>query len=100
MSALIGGIGNAGSTVASYYSYANTHKMSGGVSWQTRWQAELTKTIGMVGTVALVLILMMLCLVLLTEKSIVRQLAGAGRHVYDSAREDVENRIERNADTA
>ena len=33
---------------------------------------------------------------LLTEKSIVRQLAGAGRHVYDSAREDVENRIERN----
>ena len=41
-------------------------------------------------------ILMMLCLVLLTEKSIVRQLAGAGRHVYDSAREDVENRIERN----
>ena len=50
----------------------------------------------MVGTVALVLILMMLCLVLLTEKSIVRQLAGAGRHVYDSAREDVENRIERN----
>jgi len=56
----------------------------------------LTGTIGMVGTIALVLILLMLCLVLLTEKSIVRQLAGAGRHVYDSAREDVENRIERN----
>lgn len=95
VSALIGGIGNAGSTVASYYSYANTHKMSGGVIGSAL-AGGLTKTIGMVGTVALVLILMMLCLVLLTEKSIVRQLAGAGRHVYDSAREDVKNRIERN----
>ena len=95
VAALVGGIGNAGSTVASYYSYANTHKMSGGVIGSAL-AGGLTKTIGMVGTVALVLILMMLCLVLLTEKSIVRQLAGAGRHVYDSAREDVENRIERN----
>ena len=71
VAALIGGIGNAGSTVASYYSYANTHKMSGGVIGSAL-AGGLTKTIGMVGTVALVLILMMLCLVLLTEKSIVR----------------------------
>ena len=81
VAALIGGIGNAGSTVASYYSYANTHKMSGGVIGSAL-AGGLTKTIGMVGTVALVLILMMLCLVLLTEKSIVRQLAvgGSCRH--------------------
>ena len=95
VAALIGGIGNVGSNVASYYSYANSHKMTGGVIGSALAKG-LTGTIGMVGTIALVLILMMLCLVLLTEKSIVRQLAGAGRHVYDSAREDVENRIERN----
>ena len=95
VAALIGGIENAGSTAASYYSYANAHTIAGGVIGSALARG-LTKTIGMVGTIALVLILMMLCLVLLTEKSIVRQLAGAGRHVYDSAREDVENRIERN----
>ena len=95
VAALIGGIGNVGSNAASYYSYANSHKMTGGVIGSALAKG-LTGTIGMVGTIALVLILMMLCLVLLTEKSIVRQLAGAGRHVYDSAREDVENRIERN----
>ena len=95
VAALLGGIGNAGSNAASYYSYANSHKMAGGVIGSALAKG-LTGTIGMVGTIALVLILLMLCLVLLTEKSIVRQLAGAGRHVYDSAREDVENRIERN----
>ncbi|MBO4337679.1 MAG: DNA translocase FtsK, partial [Lachnospiraceae bacterium] len=56
----------------------------------------LTKALGSVGCVCLLLILMIICLILMTEKSVIRGFARRGREWYDNAREDMEYRLERN----
>lgn len=51
--------------------------------------------LGMVGAVLLVLVLAIICLVVITEKSFVGGVKKQGRRVYESAREDVRVRKER-----
>lgn len=95
MLALIAGIDKAGETIGSYYAYGTQHTVSGGVIG-TLFARGLSKAVGTVGTIAICLMVMIVCLVLLTEKSFVRGVAGRSRRVYETAREDYDRRIERN----
>lgn len=78
------------------YQYAVDHVFSGG--WIGGIIAKgMSSIIGIVGSVCLALILMIVCMVLLTEKSFVKGVAGSSRRMYDRARNDLDYRMERNA---
>ncbi len=53
--------------------------------------------LGMVGAVVLVIVLAIICLVIITERSFVSGVKSGGRKVYESAREDARVRRERAA---
>ncbi len=55
------------------------------------------KFLGTVGTVLLILVLGIICLVIVTEKSFIGGVAAGGRKVYERAREDAAYRRERAA---
>ena len=96
---LIGGIDNIGDTAKSYYEYGAAHIVSGG--WLGGLMAKaLGKGLGTIGTVFLLLILMIICIVVMTEKSIMRGIRSGSRRIYDNAREGVEYRLERNEELA
>lgn len=95
IAALLAGLNKAGGSVRDYYIYGKAHILSGGVvgSLLAKWAVSV---IGVVGAVSLALIVMIICLVLMTEKSFVRSVAGRGRQVYDTAREDIDRRRQLN----
>ncbi|HIV93162.1 MAG TPA: DNA translocase FtsK [Candidatus Eisenbergiella stercoravium] len=81
------------SVVTLYTSGAET-KMGGGVlSGSFAWLLE--HFLGMVGAVLLVIVLSIICLVIVTEKSFVGGVKTGSRRVYESAREDAIARKER-----
>ena len=81
------------SVVALYTAGAET-KMGGGVlSGSLAWL--LVHFLGMVGAVLLVIVLAIICLVIVTEKSFVGGVKTGSRRVYESAREDAMARRER-----
>ena len=51
--------------------------------------------IGMVGTVLFILVLAIICMVVITEKSFVTKVKSSGRYVYETARSDAQVRKER-----
>ena len=55
---------------------------------------RLVPAIGKVGTYVVVIILMVLCVVLITEKSILKGMKIGGEKAYDRAREDMQKRKE------
>ena len=93
--ALLAGVDKVGESVGNYYSYATEHTFSGGVIGASLARG-ISGLIGIVGTIVVVLIVMILCLVLLTEKSFVKGVAGGGRRMYETARDDLDRRIVRN----
>lgn len=93
--ALLTGMDKVGESVAEYYAYSVSHVFSGGVIGAFL-AVSVSGLIGIVGTIAVSLILMILCLVLMTEKSFVRGVAKGSRRVYETAREDYDRRVVRN----
>ncbi len=92
---LMAGVDKIGSKAAEYYSYANQHILTGGVIGGAIAKG-LTKGIGVVGTVCILLILFAICFVLMTEKSILTAIKNASQRLYDNMQQDMDYRIERN----
>lgn len=95
IAALLAGVEKAGPKAGQFYSYAQTHLLSGGVIGGLLAKG-LSSVIGIVGAIAVALIVMIITMVLLTEKSFVRGVAGKSRRMYDTAREDIDRRMQLN----
>lgn len=89
IAALLAGVERTGSKLTEYYTYGKEHLLSGGVIGSLLAKG-LVSLIGIVGAIALALIVMIICMVLMTEKSFVKGVAGRGRRIYDTAREDID----------
>lgn len=81
------------SVVALYTAGAETKTGGGVLSGSVAWLLE--HFLGMVGAVLLVIVLAIICLVIVTEKSFVGGVKTGSRRVYESAREDAIARKER-----
>lgn len=92
VAALISGLENCGETVAEYYEFSKTGK-GGGVIGGALGNG-MHSVLGMVGTVVVVLILFIMCLVILTEKSFMRAVKKSSQRVYETARDDADRRLE------
>ena len=64
--------------------------ISGSLAW------GLHRLLGMVGTVLLLLVLVIICTVIITERSFVNGVKTSGRYVYETARSDAQRYRERN----
>ncbi|MCR5418101.1 MAG: DNA translocase FtsK [Lachnospiraceae bacterium] len=91
----ITGLDKIGTTARENYAYAKEHIFSGGLVGGSIARA-LEKGIGVVGVIFLMLILLIICIVLMTEKSLISLITEGSRKLYDTAREDVAYRIDRN----
>ncbi len=92
VAALISGLENCGETAAEYYEFSKTGK-GGGVIGGVLGNG-MHSILGMVGTVVVVLILFIMCLVILTEKSFMRAVKKSSQRVYETARDDADRRLE------
>ena len=92
VAALLSGLENCGETVAEYYEFSKTGK-GGGVIGSALGNG-MHSILGMVGTVVVVLILFIMCLVILTEKSFMRAVKKSSQRVYETARDDADRRLE------
>ncbi len=93
--ALLGGLDRIGSSAGDYFLYGKDHILSGGLIGGALGTL-ITKAIGVIGCVCLLLIMSIICVVLMTEKSVIRGFAERSRRLYDNAREDMEYRLRRN----
>lgn len=80
--------------IAEIYSRCSEGKQGGGVLAGSLAYLSC-KFLDMVGTVLLVLVLGIVCLVIVTEKSLIGGMAAGGRKVYERSREDAAWRRER-----
>ncbi|MCM1161539.1 MAG: DNA translocase FtsK [Roseburia sp.] len=92
VAALISGLDNCGETVAEYYEFSMLGK-GGGVIGGVLGNG-MHSILGMVGTIVVVLILFIMCLVILTEKSFMRAVKKSSQRVYETARDDADRRLE------
>lgn len=76
------------------YQFGMEHKMGGGVICGSLAYA-LYHFLDMAGTVLVVLVLGIVCVVVITEKSLLNGVRESGRKVYESAVEDADKRRER-----
>lgn len=93
--ALMGGLSSAGESVGEYYSYCAGFEKGGGVVG-TFFAAAMHNLLGMIGTIAVLLIFMIICLVVITEKSFIGGVKKSSKHIYDTAKTDAERRKELN----
>ena len=77
-----------------YYTFCSGLKRGGGIVGGTV-SSLLTKGIGTVGAYIVLLVLLIISVILITEKSIFRGMANGGRTLYDNARNDLERIRER-----
>ncbi|MCH5280165.1 MAG: DNA translocase FtsK [Lachnospiraceae bacterium] len=90
---LLGGIDAIGSNISSYYTFsAGNHKGGGVVGGFLGY--GMHNLLGMAGTVIIMVVLMIICLVLVTERSFVNGIKKGGKAVIDTARSDVDRRME------
>lgn len=96
---LIGGIDQVGGDIKSYYAFsANAHK-GGGVIGGFMGKG-MQGLLGFAGTIIIMLVLMIVCLVLMTERSFIAGVKKGGRAVMDDAsrrKELARERMERQA---
>ncbi|MBD5542828.1 MAG: DNA translocase FtsK [Lachnospiraceae bacterium] len=92
VAALISGLDNCGETAAEYYEFSKLGK-GGGVIGGALGNG-MHSILGMVGTIVVVLILFIMCLVILTEKSFMRAVKKSSQRVYETARDDADRRLE------
>ncbi|MBQ7065771.1 MAG: DNA translocase FtsK [Lachnospiraceae bacterium] len=92
VAALISGIDNCGGTVSDYYEFSKFGK-GGGVIGATLGRG-MHSILGMVGTIIIVLVLFIMCLVILTEKSFMGAVKNSSQRVYETAKDDADRRME------
>lgn len=92
VAALISGIDDCGENVADFYEFSKAGK-GGGVIGATLGRG-MHSILGMVGTVIIVLVLFIMCLVILTEKSFMSAVKNSSQRVYETARDDADRRME------
>lgn len=81
-------------SIKSFYETSSQTRTGGGVlSGSLAW--VLHHFLGMVGTVLLILVLTIICMVIITERSFVSSVKSSGQRVYETARTDVRTRRER-----
>ena len=81
-------------SIQTIYDTSATEKTGGGIlSGSLAWL--LYHFLGMVGTILLLLVLAIICLVIITERSLVNRVKTSGRYVYETARSDAMVRRER-----
>lgn len=90
---LIGGIEATGSTIKSYYSFSAAGHRGGGVIGAFLGNG-MHGLLGMAGTIIIMILLMIVCLVLMTERSFISSIRRGTQAVLDSARNDADRRRE------
>lgn len=90
---LIGGIAGIGDSIGDYYRFSAEGHCGGGVIGGFLG-GGMYSLLGMVGTIIIMLVLMIVCLVLVTERSFVNGVKKGGKAVIDTARTDVDRRKE------
>ena len=80
-------------TIISFYRYAAKEKKGGGLLGGI-FTKLLCPAVGVAGTYVIVIILMIIFLVLITEKSFLRGLKKGSAKVYTSAKEDVRKKTD------
>ncbi len=93
LAALIGGIDRIGTRISSYYTYSADYSAGGGVLGGF-FAAAMHSLIGMAGTVCICLVMLIVCFVVITEKSFIGGVRDKSRRIYDNALEDRERRRE------
>ena len=77
----------------SYYKISSMHKDGGGLLGGIVVSA-LCPAIGVIGTYVIVIILCIICLVIITEKSFIRGVKKGSEKAYSSAKQDAKKRKE------
>jgi S-DNA-T family DNA segregation ATPase FtsK/SpoIIIE len=90
---LIGGVDNIGDNIGSYYRFSAEGHHGGGVVGGFLGYG-MYSLLGKVGTIIIMLVLMLVCLVLVTERSFVSGVKKGSKAVIDTARNDVDRRKE------
>jgi S-DNA-T family DNA segregation ATPase FtsK/SpoIIIE len=90
---MIGGVENVGDKIGSYYSFSAEGHRGGGVIGGFLGNG-MYSLLGKVGTIIIMLVLMLVCLILVTERSFVSGVKKSGQAVIDTARTDVDRRKE------
>lgn len=90
---LIAGIEGTGSTVKSYYRFSSVGHQGGGVIGAFLGNG-MHGLLGMAGTIIIMMVLMIVCLVLMTERSFISSIKKGSRAVLDTARNDADRRRE------
>lgn len=83
----------AGTRLFSYYKISSMHKDGGGLLGEIVVSA-LCPAIGVIGTYVIVIILCIICLVIITEKSFIRGVKKGSEKAYSSAKQDAKKRKE------
>lgn len=83
----------AGTRLFSYYKISSMHKDGGGLLGGIVVSA-LCPAIGVIGTYVIVIILCIICLVIITEKSFIRGVKKGSEKAYYSAKQDAKKRKE------
>lgn len=83
----------AGTRLFSYYKTSSMHKDGGGLLGGIVVSA-LCPAIGVIGTYVIVIILCIICLVIITEKSFIRGVKKGSEKAYSSAKQDAKKRKE------
>lgn len=86
----------SGTTLLTYYKISSMHKDGGGLLGGLFVKA-LCPAIGVIGTYVVAIILCIICLVIITEKSFIRGVKKGGKKAYSSAKEDAKKRREQAA---
>lgn len=85
--------GEAGGTVIDAYKYGVDHKSGGGFLGGLL-AGLLTKAFGLIGSYVVDIVVLIICLVLITERSFLGGVRKGSRKVYDTAKEDAHRRRE------
>lgn len=89
--AMLSGIDNLGAGIGEYYTYSAEYSKGGGVIGSI-FASTMHKLFGTVGTVGICLVFMIICLVILTEKSFINGVRKSSQRIYENTKEDVERR--------
>ncbi|MBQ8189729.1 MAG: DNA translocase FtsK [Lachnospiraceae bacterium] len=90
---LFGGVESAGDSISSYYRFSAEGHHGGGVIGGFFGHGMYT-LLGMAGTVIVVLVLVIVCAVLVTERSFVNGVKKSSKAVVETARSDADRRRE------
>ena len=91
---LFAGVDSCGTTIKEYFEFSKNTGTGGGVIGALLGKG-LYSVFGMVGTVIILLILFIISMVILTERSFINGVKNGSKRVYETARDDARIRRER-----